>query len=853
MSFLNISSPLFAQEVMVTVTPTQPILPPQVMLYITEPSNYFNISLTNTGKDDANIYLVMQVEQVMPSSGLSLSTPARRQPKLPIVVPAGSTHILSPSEIRSLFNHIPLNEIQAPQDLFDNYANGSFGLLPEGQYELHMTAYRWNLALTEPVVASSPSGGCAVFSVCYNAQAPEFLTPMAATSGLLAVADLNPMTPQFTWKAPVVACNPTVLQYTYSLRIVELLPGQAPDNSMDNNPVVYQASNLSTPMCMIPQSVIKQMTEGKTYAAQVTASSANVNRTMLNYVSIANNGKSTYKLFRLNSQVNPVVPELDNEDEDVEDEDDSAPGPEDEMELMGLLGGIRGSGEISEDSLYTYRNPKLVEPVFIESAARKVFVEEDIDVEWEPVWHLGGEGTNPGDNKFEYELRLYKGSQEADREATLKTEPIYTLRTQELKQTIEWKDIEENVAKGDYILMEVKPIVTKGESIAFTGEDNITDFGLCERLSQKYFQCSDMVQINDKTPTTKSAQDLKGKVVAMGEYLLTIDDIKGSAAEGFSGSGRVEWTPFGSKIMVCVTFDKLKINKEDIVYEGTAVTAKEPAMLSSMEVVDKLFSDWGIDNLIGDTGLPYAKQIQDKATSEVKSLAEKVNLGTYYKKLQDGKEIGKLLTTGKMDKVYMPVRFPESVLPAGFSAVDLQIVEMKFTPTYATMNILGEATMPECDVLKSKVLVFGAPRICISPNQFLPEAGHVALLGDFTLTPSADIEMTFKAPKNVLEPSDGCYISWKTVEEKTKLELLGVDIDMKIADLVKDVNGTPTDETPIMNLKASVGSWDDFLVDRVTIEDFQVKDLPGWTFQASDIVYDHSMSRNSDHMGKFPE
>ena len=56
LSFLNISSPLFAQEVTVTVTPTQPILPPQVMLYITEPSNYFNISLTNTGKDDANIY-----------------------------------------------------------------------------------------------------------------------------------------------------------------------------------------------------------------------------------------------------------------------------------------------------------------------------------------------------------------------------------------------------------------------------------------------------------------------------------------------------------------------------------------------------------------------------------------------------------------------------------------------------------------------------------------------------------------------------------------------------------------------------------------------------------------------------
>ena len=220
------NSHLRAQDITVTVTPVQQILPPQIMLYITEPSNYFNITLTNSGKDNANIYLAMQVEQVNPSSGLSLSTPAKRQPKLPIVVPAGSTHIMTPAEIRGLFNHIPLKEIQAPMELFENYENGSFGLLPEGQYELHFTAYRWDPSLPSPVVASSPSGGLANFSVCYQAQAPEFLTPMAETPGLLSVADMNPLAPQFTWKAPVVACNPGILSYTYSLRIVELLPGQ---------------------------------------------------------------------------------------------------------------------------------------------------------------------------------------------------------------------------------------------------------------------------------------------------------------------------------------------------------------------------------------------------------------------------------------------------------------------------------------------------------------------------------------------------------------------------------------------------------------------------------------------------
>ena len=177
------------------------------------------------------------------------------------MVPAGGTRILAPAEVRGLFNHIPMNEISAPSDLFMNYTNGSFGLLPEGQYELHFTAYRWDPSLADPVVASSPTGGLAMFNVCYNAQAPEFLTPSAAGQSLQAIAELNPLSPQFTWKAPVVACNPTALQYTYSLRIVEVLPGQQADNSMDQNPVVYQVSNRSqrtAPLDMFPTSTVRR-------------------------------------------------------------------------------------------------------------------------------------------------------------------------------------------------------------------------------------------------------------------------------------------------------------------------------------------------------------------------------------------------------------------------------------------------------------------------------------------------------------------------------------------------------------------------------------------------------------------
>jgi len=218
---------------------------------------------------------------------------------------------------------------------------------------------------------------------------------MAVNNELLTVADLDPLSPQFTWKAPVIACNPGVLQYTYSIRIVEMLPGQLPDNSMDQNPVVYQVSNLSTPMCMIPQPVIKQMKEGTTYAAQVTATTANANNKMLNYVSIANSGKSTYKLFRLKASAKPEV-DKDKEDQKKDDEDDEDDEDNDIVpkgdDIEAWMGDTESNVELT-DSLYTFRNPRIISPAFSsDNGARKMFVESDILVNWELASLAGGEG-----------------------------------------------------------------------------------------------------------------------------------------------------------------------------------------------------------------------------------------------------------------------------------------------------------------------------------------------------------------------------------------------------------------------------------------------------------------------------
>lgn len=96
-----------AQEIIVNVTPVQQVLPPQALLYVSQPGKYFNVSLTNNSKDEQFVYLGMQLEQTMPAGGLSISTPPYRMPAFPIAIDANATRQLTLAEIKSLFNHIP--------------------------------------------------------------------------------------------------------------------------------------------------------------------------------------------------------------------------------------------------------------------------------------------------------------------------------------------------------------------------------------------------------------------------------------------------------------------------------------------------------------------------------------------------------------------------------------------------------------------------------------------------------------------------------------------------------------------------------------------------------------------------
>lgn len=840
-----------AQDVIVTVSPAQDVLPPQVLLYLNDPGKYFNITLTNTSASVQQVYLGLQLEQTSPASGLAISTPPKRQPQKPFVIQPGASYQLTTLEMKKLFDHIPASEISCPPNLFTDYNNGSFGLLPEGVYQVHVTAYRWReTTIVTPEVVSNPTGGVGLFRICYKAQSPDFITPSLLGTADPSVAEVNPLNAQFTWTTPVIACGSGFSSYTYDLRIVELLNGQQPDYAINHNPIIYQSKGLLAPTCIIPPNVItSKFYANQKYVAQITARPKSGNP--LDYVQIANDGKSPLRIFRIKTDDEPTPPQVtppaqQQEEEEQEEQEEDTPADDD---IIVAWGNESIKDSINPDSLYTFRNPTITGPKFIDIAARKIFTEQPLVMEWKSVFHVGGEGQDPETLEFSYEVQLFNNKGEANKEEALKGIPIYTktfTQDQEFKDSISWESLQELAEVGDYLVLRIKPTCTNGTSVAFTNDSvNVLDFALVEPLSKKYFECANTVEIENYELTTASAEDLKGKVVAIGEYELTIDEIEAGKEEGtWEGTGRVEWNPLGTTVMVCVKFSDLKINTDNMVIAGTASTYASPEM-SDAEVVEKLFSDWGIDNLIGDADIPYADYLTSATTDKAKDLAKKIDLSKYYSWVKKGKMLYDMLGKGNIDKLYFPISIPKDI---NKSPVDLQIAGMKFAATHATMDIIGQFTLPKSNYLKNDILVLGAPRLCISPDKIIPEGGTVALLSDFGIKdPESSFELTFKAPQDLLKPQNGCFLSWSNYE----FEMFGLDIDMKIPGLKKDVNGVATDEMPTLNISTTISSWDDWLINNVSIDPFQVEKLPGWTFTVKKMSYDHSIYRNAGAL-KFP-
>lgn len=825
-----------AQNLTATFSPARNVLPPQIMYYLSNPGQYFNISLYNTGNEALPVYFGIELRQIAPSSGIEIIIPGKTMPREPIVIPANQVYALNVVQMRTMFNHVRSEDIIMPSGLFDNVLSGSFGNLPEGTYQATLSVYKWDPSLTSPLLLNNPLQSTCTFTVCYQAKAPEWITPVAVGNG--GVASLYTTSPMLQWMPPVLNCSPTPRSYSYDVVIVQQTPLQNPIEAIERNPEVYRANSLTMPQCLIPTTVINKFSPYETYVAQITAHTNASQEGSLEYMSIANNGKSEIRMFKVVDPANvvPVVPK-----DTISKEDN------DSIEIISL-----GRTDVT-DSLYAFVNPAIVNPSYNPAeGARKEFTNTDIALAWRRPAFEGGRGNQPDSVRFTYDIRMYTATDYKAREDMLKSKPIYTRNgIKELTDTIKWREIESSVSRGSYVFIQVTPHAENLSSIEFINDSiNTVDFALTDRFSNRYFQCANQVEIENEKPTALKAKDLKGKTVHIGEYELVLDGTLKDLSDKpgyFSGTGHVIWEPLMMTWKLAVRFDSIAINTENQVYRGIVVThGGDKSRMTSAEVVEKLFSDWGIDNLIGDSGIPYANKLQDTADDKIKGLAEQIDLSKYYDEVTKGYAKVTGLLSGNVEDVTFPLEIPKEI---NNTPVNLQIATMKFAPTYATMDLIGTFVVPETKATKNQILVFGAPRMCISPESLIPEGGTVALLKDFTVKdPSTDYDLTFKAPENVITPENGCFVSWS----KNKFEMLNLDLDMTLPNLRKVSGGSATEQCPKMHLTANITEWEDWLATG-SIDPFEHEDLPGYVFTTDQVIVDYSSSRNDKSMNSFPE
>lgn len=327
---ITVSSAM-GQEILVTVSPTQPVLPPQAMMYLDNPSKFFNIRITNLTNKVQNIYLGLDLKQVIPDNRMSMKTPANRMPQRPLTLNPNQTKILTRAEARQMFAHLFLNEVSLSGGVLTDYTNGIMALLPEGTYMGHITAYRYDPSLKTPYVLNNPNSGFCQFQICYRAQAPQFLTPtylLHPSKGLLPgrfeLALLDEDNPQFTWTEPAMNCN-TVRRYKYTLKIVRLMEGQTHEDALNYNPIVFQRGGLLVPSCRIPAPIMRTMFDKEShYVAQVTAEARDGNLEK-NFVMIENEGKCEPLTFRLRNdsdktKLKPLIGGSDEEEETKSDD-----------------------------------------------------------------------------------------------------------------------------------------------------------------------------------------------------------------------------------------------------------------------------------------------------------------------------------------------------------------------------------------------------------------------------------------------------------------------------------------------------------------------------------------------------
>ncbi len=275
------------------VIPKTSVFPSTGLSYMDDPTKYFRVTMNNFSGSSQDIYIGITVSCEFSTSenNFSFSTKPTVVPPYPLTIGNGQSVDLTNADYHALLSNVQyeMNGIDWQQAL----------TLPEGNYKICVTPYRWVPGGATQSPEKVGEEACCFFSICYSGSAPEFITPVVGQSA----ANLNNPTPQsnpseffdygsdnrmsnqyaqiplqqkltFRWTGVISNClKSNQFRYVFKLVEVNVANGQTLTEAITSNPTLT-TQDLGSSLFYTYDTIRDRqfrLIPGHTYAAQVTA------------------------------------------------------------------------------------------------------------------------------------------------------------------------------------------------------------------------------------------------------------------------------------------------------------------------------------------------------------------------------------------------------------------------------------------------------------------------------------------------------------------------------------------------------------------------------------------------------
>jgi hypothetical protein len=237
-------------------------------------TSHLSVIIRYTGRGQQRIKLAGSIERVSPAP-IGISLRPDFQPAQPIIIgPQQAMLSLNSTLLQSAFGNFAENSLVYTNcDLNTLRQNGIDYKLPEGTYRICVTAYDYDHpGFSAPL--SPPGTGCAYFTICYTASAPQFILPV--TTLLQSNSSFQDVTPrstqfQFTWTPPATTCGMPIGPLTYEIEIRRVFNGQTVTDALSNPYVFHQQNIPATSFFLDTLKYAHVLVPGQQYITRVKA------------------------------------------------------------------------------------------------------------------------------------------------------------------------------------------------------------------------------------------------------------------------------------------------------------------------------------------------------------------------------------------------------------------------------------------------------------------------------------------------------------------------------------------------------------------------------------------------------